>query len=81
MDTFHAVVQCQYHESCWVYLNCRKDYVKVTKCAETVKKDIKCGVLQGPIQWLFIFLLYVNDLPNSSNVLVPIKSADDPNLL
>ena len=27
------------------YLNGRKQYIEITECAETVKKDILCGVL------------------------------------
>ena len=61
------------------YLNCRKQYVKIAESADTFKKDIKCGVPQGPILGPLLFLLYVNDLPNSSNVLVPIMFADDTN--
>ena len=42
-----------------------------------MKKDIKCGVLQGSILGPLLFLLYVNGLPNSSNVLL---FADNANL-
>ena len=59
------------------YLNGKKQYMKITESADTVKKDIKCGVPQGSILGSLLFLLYLNDLPNSSNVLVPIMFADD----
>ena len=61
------------------YLNGRKQYIKVTESADTLKKDIKCGVSQGSILGLLLFLLYVNDLPISSNVLVPIMFAGHTN--
>ena len=62
------------------YLNDRKQYIKVTESADTVKKNIKCGVPQDSILGPLLFLLYVNDIPNSSNVLVLIMFADDTNL-
>ena len=61
------------------YLNGRKEYIKITESADTLKKDIKCGVPQSLILEPLLFLLYVNDFPNSSNVLVPIMFADDTN--
>ena len=61
------------------YLNGRKPCIKITESADTLKKDIKCGVRQGSILGPLLFLLYVNDLPNSSNVLVLIMFADDTN--
>ena len=62
------------------YLNDRKQYIKITESADTVKKNIKCGVPQDSILGPLLFLLYVNDIPNSSNVLVLIMFADDTNL-
>ena len=61
------------------YLNGRKQYIKITESADTLKKDIKCGVPQGSLLGPLLLLLYVNDLPNSSNMFVLIMLADDTN--
>ena len=58
------------------YLNGRKQYIKITESADTAKKDIKYGVPRDSILGLLLSLLYVNNLPNSSNVLVPIIFTD-----
>ena len=50
-----------------------------TESADALKKDIKCEVPQGSILEALLFLLYADDLPSSSNVLVPIMFADDTN--
>ena len=51
------------------YLNGRKQYIKIIESANTMKKDIKCGVPQGLILEPLLLLLHVNDLPNFSNVM------------
>ena len=51
----------------------------ITECANTLNQDIKCEVPQGSVVGLLL-ILYVNDLPNSSNVLVSIMFADNINL-
>ena len=59
------------------YLNGRKQYIKINESADTLKKDVKCGVPQSSILGSLLFFKYVHDLPNSSNVLVPRMFADD----
>lgn len=73
---------CHYYNFClfWRYLNGRKQYTKIIECGDTVKQDIRCVVPQGSIIGPLLFLLYANDLPNSSNVLVPMVFVEDTNL-
>ena len=62
------------------YLNRRKQYIKITECFNTMTKGIKCGVSQGLILGLLLFLLYLNNLLNSSSLLVPIMFTDYTNI-
>ena len=61
------------------YLANRIQYISITHDLETDTKNIYCGVPQGSILGPLLFLLYVNDLSNSS-ALDPIIFADDTNL-
>ena len=46
----------------------------------TTLQDIVCGVPQGSILSSLLFLIYVNDLENILDILVPIMFADDNKL-
>ena len=62
------------------YLSNRKQFIKFNQTEESTLLNIKCGVPQGSILGSLLFLLYVNDLCEVSNILEPIMFADDTNL-
>ena len=62
------------------YLNNRKQYVFHNNCKSDLK-DIVCGVPQGSILGPLLFILYVNDIIHTSNVLDFILFADDTTIL
>ena len=45
------------------YLNGRKQYIKINESADTGKKDIKCGVLQGSMLGTLL-----NDLADNCDI-------------
>ena len=61
-------------------LSNRKKYVSYNS-GESEQKDIVCGVPQGSILGPLLFILYVNDITNTSNVLEFILFADDTTIL
>ena len=62
------------------YLSNRKQFIQINNEENTEVETITCGVPQGSILGPLLFLLYVNDLKNASNLLDPIMYADDTNL-
>ena len=58
------------------YLKNRKQFVWIKNFKSQIK-SITCGVSQGSILGSLLFILYINDLANVSNVLFPILFADD----
>ena len=62
------------------YLNNRKQYVNVDSNRSDLH-NIICGVPQGSILGPLLFILYVNDITNTSDVLEFILFADDTTIL
>ena len=61
------------------YLMNRKQYVVVDNQASSMQV-IKCGVPQGSVIGPVLFLLFINDLCNMSNLLKFVLFADDTNI-
>ena len=61
------------------YLSNRKQYVSVNG-KSSLPLDISYGVPQGSVLSPLLFLLYINDLPNTSNVLNFYLFTDDTNI-
>ena len=62
------------------YLSNRKQYVAYNNCTSDLG-NISCGVPQGSILGPLLFILYVNDITYTSNVLDFILFADDTTIL
>lgn len=61
------------------YLKNRYQYVSLNGTSSTMR-EILCGVPQGSILGPLLFLVYINDIINCSNILQFILFADDTNL-
>ena len=61
------------------YLNNRRQYVSYNQ-ADSKYMTITCGFPQGSILGPLLFILYINDIENVSDILNPILFADDTSL-
>ena len=67
------------HNPLSIYLTNRKQYVQFeSSCSEML--DTHYGVPQGSILGPLLFIIYINDIPNTSNVFKFIIYADDTTL-
>ena len=62
-----------------IYLENRKQFAFFDKCNSDVR-NISCGVPQGSIFGPKLFILYLNDICNGSNIVKFILFADDTNM-
>ena len=65
----------------WItsYLNNRKQFVQFNN-VNSSENIIKCGIPQGSILGPLLFILYINDISNASNLLRFILFSDDTNV-
>ena len=66
----------------WIksYLSNRQQYVSIDDVNSPIS-HINCGVPQGSILGPLLFLIYINDIVNSSPILSFVLFADDTNIL
>ena len=76
---YHYGIRGVAHKWFGSYLKDREQYVEYAS-SKSELNNISCGIPQGSIWGPLLFLLYINDLANVSNVLLTILFADDSNL-
>lgn len=66
----------------WVetYLSNRSQFVKIDDCSSNLL-NVSCGVPQGSVLGPKLFILYINDICNVSELLKFVLFADDANIL
>ena len=62
------------------YLSYRNHYIRISESNKADPKYVTCGVPQGFIFGLVLFLIHVNDLPNASHLFYPLLFINDINL-
>lgn len=62
------------------YLTNRQQFVSINNVNSSLL-NISCGVPQGSILGPLLFIIYINDLPDVSNILWPVIYADDTNVI
>ena len=79
MKLYHYGVRGKAYEWFQSYLSNRKQFVCVNG-HDSDSLSLSCGVPQGSVLGPLLFLLYVNDLPNTSSLLTFHLFADDTNI-
>ena len=71
-----CVVALQWFKS---YFSCRQQFIHFDQACSPMQ-TIKCGVPQGSILGPLLFILYINDLPDASELTDPLLFANDSSI-